>query len=82
MKNLDAKAKTLRVARLGEPRAGRRTPAPQPAPGKEFTESNYFINWDNAAVKGHAAQAVAGLARDASDWDKARGGRAVGEGRT
>ena len=38
VKNLDPKAKTLRVARLGEPRAGRRTPTPQPAPGKEFTE--------------------------------------------
>ena len=44
--------------------ARRRAPTPQPGPGKEFTGSNFFINWDNADVKGHAAKAVAGLPAD------------------
>jgi len=43
----------------------------QEAPGKEFTASNFFINWDNELVKGHAAKAVAGLQETATAWDKA-----------
>jgi len=45
--------------------------APQPAPGPEFTESSYFINWANDAVKAHAAKAVEPLPATATDWEKA-----------
>ena len=71
VKNFDAKAKTfeLHVSGSHGPVKG---VAPQPAPGKEFLGSSYFINWDNPGVKGHAAKAVAGLPADASAWDKAR----------
>ncbi|HEY3788877.1 MAG TPA: transglutaminase domain-containing protein, partial [Urbifossiella sp.] len=44
----------------------------EPAPGKEFLGSSFFINWDNDAVKGHALKAVAGLPAAATSWDKAR----------
>ena len=70
VKNLDAKAKTFElhvVASHGPVRGA----AAQPAPGKEFLLSNYFINWDNEGVKGHAAAAVKGLPATATDWDKA-----------
>jgi len=43
----------------------------QPVPGKEFMESNYFINWENDTVKGHARKALAGLPVSATPWDKA-----------
>ncbi|HSQ55153.1 MAG TPA: transglutaminase-like domain-containing protein, partial [Gemmata sp.] len=49
----------------------RKGATPEPAPGKEFTESNYFINWDNPLVKGHAAKAIARLPETATAWDKA-----------
>jgi hypothetical protein len=70
VKNLDAKSRTfeLHVSATHGPRKA--APA-QPAPGKEFTDSNYFINWDNDLVKGHAAKAVAGLPATATAWDKA-----------
>lgn len=45
---------------------------PQPAPGKEFLGSSFFINWDNPLVKGHAMKAVAGLPANAGDWNKAK----------
>jgi hypothetical protein len=70
VKNLDPKAKTFEVhvvARHGPLKEAQALPAP----GKEFLESNYFINWDNDGVKRHAAAAVKGLAATASDWDKA-----------
>jgi len=70
VKNLDAKAKTFELHVVGS-HGPVRGAAAQPAPGKEFTLSNYFINWDNDGVKGHAAAAVKGLAAAATDWDKA-----------
>jgi hypothetical protein len=42
-----------------------------PAPGKEFIESNFFLNWDNKDVKDCVAQAVAGLPASAGAWEKA-----------
>jgi len=70
VKNLDPKAKSFELhvsASHGPDKAA----AAQPAPGKEFTDSNYFINWDNDAVKAHAAKATAGLPAGASAWDRA-----------
>ncbi len=71
IKNLNAKAKTfeLHVSGSHGPIAGAKA---DPAPGKEFLGSSFFINWDNPLVKGHAMKAVAGLAANASDWDKAK----------
>lgn len=70
VKNVDAKAKTceLHVQASHGPVKGAN---PLPAPGKEFVQSNYFINWDNDGVKGHAASAVRGLPATATDWEKA-----------
>ena len=70
VKSLDTTAKTfeLHVRASHGPVKGA---DPQPAPGKEFTASNYFINWDNDGVKTHAATAVKGLPQGATDWDKA-----------
>ncbi len=45
---------------------------PPLAPGKEFTGSSYFLDWDNAVVKDHAKTAIRNLPRDATDWQKAR----------
>lgn len=71
IKNLDAKAKTfeLHVSACRGPVAGAK---PEPAPGKEFLESGYFINSDDAAVRKHAAGAMAGLPPGATDWEKAK----------
>jgi len=71
VKNLDPKAKTfeLHVAASHGPVAGA---AAEPVPGKEFLGSSFFINWDNEAVKMHAAKAVAGLPAAAGAWDKAK----------
>jgi hypothetical protein len=68
LKQLDAAAKSFELHVFA-----RRGPAKDsdPAPGKEFTESSYFINWDNDLVKGQAARAVAGLTATASSWEKA-----------
>jgi hypothetical protein len=71
IKNLDPKAKTLEL-HVGASHGPAKDAKPQPAPGKEFLGSSFFINWDNPGVKGHAAKAVAGLPADASAWDKAR----------
>jgi predicted transglutaminase-like cysteine proteinase len=70
-RNLDETAKSLEltVAGMWGPSNGAK---PLPAPGPEFTESNYFINWDNPGVKGHAAKALAGLPPTATTWEKAR----------
>lgn len=70
VKNLDVKAKTFEL-HVSATRGPVKGAAAMPAPGKEFTASNYFINWDNDGVKGHAAAAVKGLPATASDWDKA-----------
>lgn len=70
VKGLDAKAKTFELAVSAARGPVRGAPAAA-APGKEFTASNYFINWDNDGVKAHAAAAVKGLPATASDWDKA-----------
>jgi len=70
VKNLDATARTFELHVAA--RRGPRKDAPaEPAPGKEYTASSYFINWDNDLVKGHAAKAVAGLTDGATAWDKA-----------
>lgn len=70
LKNLDAQSRTFELhvtARHGpEPNA-----AAEAAPGKEFIESNYFINWDNDLVKAHTVKALAGLPFNARAWDKA-----------
>jgi hypothetical protein len=70
VKTLDPKAKTfeLHVSASHGPVKGAN---PLPAPGQEFTASNYFINWDNDGVKKHAASAVRLLPANASDWEKA-----------
>jgi hypothetical protein len=70
VKNLNEKTRTfeLHVAASHGPV---RDAAAEPAPGKEFTDSNFFINWENDAVKGHARKALAGLPADAGDWEKA-----------
>ncbi|HEY1189541.1 MAG TPA: transglutaminase-like domain-containing protein, partial [Gemmata sp.] len=70
VKNLDAKAKTFELS-VSAAHGPVRGAGAAPAPGKEFTASNYFINWDNDGVKGHAAAAVKGLPATATDWDKA-----------
>jgi len=70
LKNLDEKARTFEL-HVNASHGPEKKAEAQPAPGKEFTTSNYFINWDNADVKGHATKAVTGLVANASDWDKA-----------
>jgi Transglutaminase-like superfamily len=69
VKNLNAKAKTFELHVSASHGPDKNAPA-QPAPGKEFTSSNYFINWDNDLVKAHTAKALAGLPATASAWDK------------
>src|SRR5262249_43474625 len=71
VKHLDAQTKTLEL-HVSASHGPARGAAPMPAPGTEFLGSSYFINWDNDGVKGHARRAVAGLAANASDWEKAR----------
>jgi predicted transglutaminase-like cysteine proteinase len=68
--NLDEKTRTFEL-RVTESHGPEKNAAAQPAPGKEFIESNFFINWDNELVKTHAAKAMAGLPRTAGSWDKA-----------
>lgn len=70
VKNLNAATKSFELHVSASHGPDRDTKA-EPAPGKEFTESSYFINWDNAAVKEHAAQAVARLPRNSTSWEKA-----------
>ncbi len=70
VKNLDAQAKTFEL-HVQASRGPVKGANPLPAPGKEFTASNYFINSDNDGVKAHAANAVRGLPAAASDWEKA-----------
>jgi hypothetical protein len=70
VKNLDPKAKTLEL-HVRASRGPVKGATPLPAPGKEFTASNYFINWENDGVKAHAAAAIRALPATASDWEKA-----------
>jgi hypothetical protein len=70
VKNLDPKARTFEL-HVSSSHGPDRTAAPQPAPGKEFTASNYFINWDNDLVKAHTAKALQGVPATATDWEKA-----------
>jgi transglutaminase-like putative cysteine protease len=70
VKNLDPKAKTFEL-HVSASRGPVRGATAQPAPGKEFVESNFFINWDNPLVKQQAARALAGVPAGASDWQKA-----------
>ncbi|MBA4066533.1 MAG: hypothetical protein C0501_23080 [Isosphaera sp.] len=70
VKNLDPKARTFELHVAAGRGPDKNAPA-DPAPGPEFTGSSFFVNWDNDAVKGHAARAVAGLPAAATAWDKA-----------
>jgi hypothetical protein len=70
LKTLDAKARTFEL-HVSARRGPDRDATALAAPGKEFLESNYFINWDNQLVKAHAAGAVAGLPTNAGAWEKA-----------
>ena len=69
LKNLDAKAKTFEL-HVSASHGPAKDAKPLPAPGKEFLDGNYFIASDDAAVKGHAAKAVAGLPAGATAWEK------------
>ncbi len=71
IKNLDPKAKTLELHVSASHGPIKGTPQ-QAVPGGEFLGSSFFINWDNAEVKAHAAKAVAGLQADATAWEKAK----------
>ena len=71
LKNLDTKAKTFELhvaATRGPAKDAKRLPEP----GKEFLDANYFINSDDAGVKGHAAKATVGLPATATAWDKGK----------
>jgi transglutaminase-like putative cysteine protease len=70
LENLDAKTRSfeLHVSAQRGPEKGSKD---EPAPAQEFLESNFFINWDNDLVKGHAARATAALPARASAWEKA-----------
>lgn len=70
VKYFDPATKTFELHVRGA-RGPRNDAAKQPAPGKEFTASNYFLCWDDDRVKAHAASAVKGLPFGTSDWDKA-----------
>lgn len=71
VKNIDAKARTLEL-HMTAVRQPVKAGEPGVRPGKEYLADCFFIDWDNAATKRHAAAAVANLPRDASDWQKAQ----------
>lgn len=68
--NLDEKTRTFEL-RVTASHGPERNAVALPPPGKEFIESNFFINWDNKEVKAHAAKAIAGLPATAGPWEKA-----------
>ena len=70
IENLDPKTKTFEL-RIAASHGPDKNAVALPPPGKEFTESNYFINWDDKLVKAHAKEAVAGLLPTAGAWEKA-----------
>lgn len=71
VKNLDPAAKTFELHVSGG-RGPKFDGKGDPEPGPEYLGSSFFVNWDNPAVKAHAAAAVAGLPAGASAWEKAR----------
>ncbi len=71
VKNFDEKAKTFELQVLASHGPIKGGDA-EPAPGKEYLGSSFYINWDNDVVKAHAVRAVAGLGPNATDWDKAK----------
>lgn len=68
VKDLDAKTKAfdLHVTAVRGPQAGA---AGKPV-GEEYLSSNFFLDWQDANVKKHAAAAVANAG--AGDWQKAK----------
>jgi hypothetical protein len=70
VKNFDEKTRSFELHVSASRGPDKNAPA-QPAAGKEYLGSSFFINWDNDLVKGHAAKAVAGLPATATAWDKA-----------
>ncbi len=70
VKNLDPQTKVfeLHVVAVREPRPGA---AGKPA-GEEYLGSSFFVDWQDANVKKHAAAAVANLPPNATDWQKAK----------
>jgi transglutaminase-like putative cysteine protease len=70
VKNFDAATKTFEL-HVRAVRGPQKDAAKQPAPGKEFTASSYFICWDDDRVKSHAAAATKGLPATATDWERA-----------
>lgn len=70
VKNLDpvTKAFELHVTAVREPKAGG---VGKPV-GEEYLGSSFFVDWQDANVKKHAAAAVAALPAGATDWQKAR----------
>jgi hypothetical protein len=70
VENLDAAAKAFDLTvRAGRPGVQGEKAVPA---GKEFLSSNFFIDWDNEAVRVLAQQAVAALPPTANEWQKAR----------
>jgi len=67
---VDAKTRTFELRASASHGPDKDAPA-QPAPGKEFIESNFFLNWDNKDVKERVAQAMAGSPASAGAWEKA-----------
>jgi transglutaminase-like putative cysteine protease len=69
VKNYDPGRKSLELH--VQARRGPQENIQDPPPGKEYLESNFFLNWDNEDVKRLATQATAGLAANADAWAKA-----------
>ncbi len=69
--NFDEKTKVfeLRVTAIREPR---QKPEGVKPPGEEHLGKSFFVDWDDATVKKHAAAAMAGLPAGADDWRKAK----------
>lgn len=68
---LDEKARTVEIT-VSALRKPTKPTVPPVAPGKEYLSDSYYIDWNNDLVKKHAAAAVAGLPKTASDWEKAK----------
>lgn len=71
LENFDAKTKAfdLRVTAVREPR--QKPDGVKPA-GEEHLGKSFFVDWDDANVRKHAAAAVANLPAGANDWQKAK----------
>lgn len=69
--NFDEKTKAfdLRVTAVREPR---QKPEGVKPPGEEHLGKSFFVDWDDANVRKHAASAVANLPAGADDWRKAK----------